>query len=75
MNSTSDHDDMPSEIDFSGGTRAKFYRPDAQLRLPIHLDADVQARLAAIASAKDMDLSALVNALLKKDLEMIEMGQ
>jgi hypothetical protein len=75
MNPTSDHDDMPSEIDFSGGTRGRFYRPDAQLRLPIHLEADVQARLSAIANAKDMDLSVLVNDLLEMDLELIEMAR
>jgi hypothetical protein len=27
-------DAMPKEIDFSAGTRGKFYRPDAKLRLP-----------------------------------------
>lgn len=30
-------DDIPREIDFSGGTRGKFYRKNAQLQLPIHL--------------------------------------
>jgi hypothetical protein len=27
-------DDMPAEIDFSGGTRGKFHRPNAKLKLP-----------------------------------------
>jgi hypothetical protein len=27
-------DAMPGEVDFSGGTRGRFYRPDAKLRLP-----------------------------------------
>jgi hypothetical protein len=34
---------MPKEIDFSGGIRGKFYRPNARLRLPVYLDAEVQA--------------------------------
>jgi len=47
----------------------------AQLNLPLYLDQKVQATLAALASAKGMDFSALVNDLLKKDIELIEMGR
>lgn len=68
-------DDMPAEIDFSGGTRGKFYRPGAQLQLPIHLEASVQNTLAAIANAKGVDLSVFVNDLLKKDIELIQMAR
>lgn len=68
-------DDMPAEIDFSGGTRGKFYRPSAQLQLPIHLEASVQNTLAAIANAKGVDLSVFVNDLLKKDIELIQMAR
>ena len=66
-------DDMPTEIDFSKGVRGKFYRPDARLHLPVYLDDQVQNRLAALADAKGVDLSALVNDLLRKDIELIEM--
>jgi len=66
-------DDMPAEIDFSKGVRGKFYRPDARLHLPVYLDDQVQNRLAALADAKGVDLSALVNDLLRKDIELIEM--
>ena len=52
-----DPDDMPPEIDFSGGARGKFYRPDAQLKLPIYLDADVQAFLVDVAARKGVALS------------------
>lgn len=37
---------MPAEIDFSKGVRGKFFRPGAELRLPVYLDAEVQAYLA-----------------------------
>ena len=47
MNPTPNDDDMPAEIDFCGGTRGQFYRPDARLQLPIHLEANVQNTLAA----------------------------
>lgn len=74
MNPT-EHDDLPAEIDFAKGVRGKFHRPGQRLHLPVYLDDRVQTRLAALASAKGVDLSALVNDLLRKDLELIEMVQ
>jgi hypothetical protein len=68
-------DDMPTEIDFSKGVRGKFYHPDARLHLPVYLDDQVQNRLTALADAKGVDLSALVNDLLRKDIELIEMAR
>jgi hypothetical protein len=65
-------DEMPNEIDFSGGTRGKFYRPDARLSLPVYLDADVQAYLTAIAAKKGVALSELANELLKKEIAILE---
>ena len=70
-----DHDDILTEIDFSGGERGKFYRKNAQLKLPIHLEASVQKALTELANAKGIELSALVNDLLKKDIELIQMGR
>ena len=68
-------DDMPAEIDFSGGTRGQFYRPGAKLNLPVYLDEQVQIRLAELANAKGVDFSTLVNDLLRKDIELIEMAR
>ena len=68
-------DDMPAEIDFSGGTRGQFYRPGAKLNLPLYLDEQIQTRLAELANAKGMDFSTLVNDLLRKDIELIEMAR
>jgi hypothetical protein len=73
---TSTHDDdMPAEIDFSTGTRGKFFHPGTKLNLPVYLDDQVQSRLAALANAKGVDFSVLVNDLLKKDIELIEMAR
>jgi hypothetical protein len=69
---TAHDDDMPAEIDFSKGVRGKFYHPGAKFNLPVYLDDQIQTRLAALASAKGVDLSALVNDLLRKDIEIIE---
>mgnify|MGYP000515234041 CR=1 FL=1 len=65
-------DDMPAEIDFSKGTRGKFYKPDRGLSLPVYLDAEVQAYLYARAEARGVEVSQLVNELLRKDIELIE---
>jgi len=67
-----DDDGMPAEIDFSGGTRGKFYRRNAKLNLPVYLDADVQAYLLAIAAKKGVPLSDFANELLKKEIAIIE---
>ena len=62
---------MPAEIDFSKGMRGKFYHASAKLNLPVYLDDQVQT----LANTKGVDLSALVNDLLKKDIELIEMAR
>jgi len=60
--------------DLTPGVR-KFFQPDAELRLPVYLQADVQNMLIALASAKGIDLSVFVNDLLKKDIELIQMAR
>jgi hypothetical protein len=76
MTNKTRHDpDMPDEIDFTGAQRGKFFRKGARLRLPLYLDDPLQDRLAAIAEAKGVELSALVNDLLRKDLELIDAAQ
>lgn len=65
-------DDMPDEIDFSKGVRGKFFKPGAQLDVPVYLEAEVQAYLAARAKARGIEVTQLVNELLKKDIELIE---
>jgi hypothetical protein len=63
---------MKPEYDFSKGVRGKFFRPGAELHLPIYLDSDVQTYLAERAASKGVALNELVNGLLKQDIEMIE---
>jgi hypothetical protein len=67
-----DDDDMPAEVDFSGGSRGKFHRPNAKLNLPVYLDTDVHAYLSAIAARKGVPLSELANELLKKEIAILE---
>jgi hypothetical protein len=63
---------MKPEYDFSKGERGKFYRSNAELRLPIYLNADVQAYLAERAAQKGIPLGEMVNTLLKQEIEIIE---
>lgn len=66
---------MKDEYDFSKGVRGRFYRPGATLSLPVYLELEVQSYLAQRASARGVDLSKLVNELLKKDIDLIEAGK
>jgi hypothetical protein len=68
-------DDMPAEIDFSGGVRGKFYRPEVSISLPVYLDADVQAYLVALAARKRVPLSELTNELLNKEIAILEVAK
>ena len=63
---------MKPEYDFTKGVRGKFFRPDAALRLPIYLNADVQAYLSERAAQKGIPLGEIVNTLLKQEIQMIE---
>ena len=66
---------MKTEYDFSKGTRGKFYREGAQLVPPVHLELDVLKYLSARAAARGTSLDALVNDLLRKDIELIKAAE
>lgn len=63
---------MKRRYDFSKGVRGKFHSPDAVFRLPVYLDTKIETYLTAKAEAKGMELTGLVNDLLKKEIEIIE---
>ena len=63
---------MKDQYDFSKGERGKFFRPNAELRLPIYLNADVEAYLTERAAEKGVPLGEMVNALLKHEIQIIE---
>jgi len=63
---------MKDQYDFSKGERGKFFRPNAELRLPIYLNADVEAYLTERAAEKGVPLSEMVNARLKQEIQIIE---
>jgi hypothetical protein len=63
---------MKPKYDFSKGERGKFFKADAELRLPIYLDADVQRYLTDRAADKGVPLGEMVNGLLKREIQIIE---
>ena len=63
---------MKEEYDFSGGERGKFYRPEAQLNLPIYLDVDIAEFVQNYAEQKQVDAQTVVNAILRRNKEMIQ---
>ncbi len=66
---------MKDEYDFSNAERGKFYRTGAQLIPPVHLDPEVLSYLAARAEARGTSLNDLVNELLRKGIELIEVAR
>jgi len=66
---------MKPVYDFSKGERGKFFQPNAELRLPIYLDSDVQTYLAELAAQKGIPLGEMVNGMLKRRIKIIEMRQ
>ena len=63
---------MQKEYNFSKGERGKFYRPNAQLNLPVYLDAEVFDYLSERAKTKGVEINEMVNDLLRKDIALIE---
>ena len=64
---------MKKEYDFSKGERGKFYHPDAEFNLPIYLEPEIAEFVERLANEKEVDRSQIVNMLLKKDKEIIEL--
>jgi hypothetical protein len=64
---------MKKEYDFSKGIRGKFYNADAEFNLPIYLDPEIAEFVQKLAKEKNVDRTQIVNRLLKKDKEIIEL--
>jgi len=64
---------MKKEYDFSKGVRSKFYNADAEFNLPIYPEPEIAEFVEKLATEKAVDRSQIVNMLLKKDKEIIEL--
>ncbi len=63
---------MKKEYDFSEGTRGKFYKKGAHLRLPIYLSANLQHSLEKLAQKKHLQIGDMVNGLVKKEVKLLQ---
>ncbi len=63
---------MKKEYDFSKGVRGKFYNSEAKFNLPIYLEPEVAEFVKSLATSKKMDMTTVVNLLLKKDKELLD---
>ncbi len=61
---------MKDEYDFSKAEQGKFYRPGEELKIPVYLDEDVISYLRARTGGAD--LSALINQILRKEIELLK---
>ncbi len=64
---------MEAEYDFSNGIRGKFYKKDAEFHLPIYLEPEVESFFMKLAKEQKIGLTQIVNNLLYKDKELIEL--
>lgn len=63
---------MKDEYDFSKGERGRFFRKGAKLHMPVYLDDEVQTYLQERARSKGIEVSQLVNEMLRQDIKLIE---
>ena len=65
---------MKKEYDFTKAEQGKFYRPLSKLYIPIYLDKEILEYFLKSKKKKDKNfsLSEIINALLRKDIEISE---
>jgi len=63
---------MKEEYDFTNAEQGKFYRPLEDLEIPIYLEKDIRKFLMKNIheKSKNFSLSAVVNSLIKQDIEI-----
>lgn len=61
---------MRDEYDFSNAEQGKFFVPVEDIQVPIYLDKDIEQYLNEKRRGAGDSLQALVNDLLRKDIEI-----
>lgn len=64
---------MKEEYDFSKGERGKFYRPGAEMNIPVYLDAANLTFVEKIAKRKNKNISTVVNELIRSDKQLADL--
>ena len=63
---------MKKQYDFSKGERGKFYREKVNLNIPVYLEPETLKFVGDIASKKNVDLTTIVNDLIKNNMKLAE---
>lgn len=61
---------MKDEYDFSQGERGKFFSADATFNLPVYLEDEVMTFVEEIAKKRKVEVSSVVNQLLRNDMHL-----
>jgi hypothetical protein len=61
---------MKKEYDFSKAERGKFFRPGVTLNIPIYLEADNMEFVEKLADKKRVDVTKIVNDLIRGDRQL-----
>jgi hypothetical protein len=61
---------MKKEYDFSKGERGKFFRPGAELNIPVYLEPRIAEAVRERARKQNTTVGHLVNEWLRKDLNL-----
>lgn len=66
---------MNKEYDFSKGVRGIFFRPDAELNIPVYLEPQVAEAVREQARKRHTNMGSLVNDWLRKSLRAERQGR
>ena len=73
MKHEADDPDMPAEIDFSKGVRGLHHIPEgSRVLVPASIEKEVWEYFAGKAEKRGVDVSDLLNEVLKRDIEITE---
>lgn len=62
---------MKKEYDFSKAERGKFYRKNADVRLPVYLGTRLQKQVEGLAIRTGRDMEELVNHIVETEMRLI----
>jgi hypothetical protein len=62
---------MKKEYDFSNAERGKFYRKNAEVRLPIYLGSRLQKQVESLASRTGRDMGEVVNQIVETEMRLL----
>ena len=62
---------MKKEYDFSKAERGRFYRENAEVRLPIYLGVQLQKQVESLALRTGRDMGEVVNHIVETEMRLI----